>query len=181
MVHRSIIAPNSTSFYDRRMESTATPAAREPFADWSEDQRRELDSHTANPLVGTRLLLEDARVRVWEIRLPPGGRLAFHRHVLDYVWTCVSGGNAISRRLAFHRHVLDYVWTCVSGGNAISRDAAGNTNRVDYDVGETRALSFDTGASMIHDLENVGGAEIVFTTVEFLESANDPLPLAAGS
>jgi hypothetical protein len=139
------------------MASTSTAATGEPFADWSDEQRRELDSHTANPLVGTRLLLEDARARVWEIRLAPGARLAFHRHVLDYVWTCVSGGNAISR------------------------DAAGNTNRVDYEVGETRALSFGKGTSMIHDLENVGRAEIVFTTVEFLESANDPLPLASGS
>ncbi len=50
-----------------------------------------------NPRVGTRLLLEDARMRVWEIRLAPGERLAFHRHVLDYFWTCVSGGDAISR------------------------------------------------------------------------------------
>ena len=31
---------------------------------------------------------------------------------------------------------------------------------------------------MIHDLENTGTADIVFTTVEFLDSANAPLPLA---
>ena len=31
---------------------------------------------------------------------------------------------------------------------------------------------------MIHDLENTGSADIVFTTVEFLDSANAPLPLA---
>ncbi len=139
------------------MESTSTPATREPFADWTPDQRNELESHSANPRVGTRLLLEDERARVWEIRLAP------------------------AERLAFHRHVLDYVWTCVSGGQAISRDGAGNTNHVDYDVGETRALSFGKGASMIHDLENVGGADIVFTTVEFLDSDNPPLPLASGS
>ena len=30
---------------------------------------------------------------------------------------------------------------------------------------------------MIHDLENTGTADIVFTTVEFLDSANEPLPL----
>jgi predicted metal-dependent enzyme (double-stranded beta helix superfamily) len=139
------------------MESTSTPAAREPFADWTLDQRTELQMNTANPQVGTRLLLEDQRARVWEIRLAPG------------------------ERLTFHRHVLDYVWTCVSGGNAISRDEAGNTNRVDYEVAETRALSFGKGQSMIHDLENVGSADIVFTTVEFLDSDNDPLPLACGS
>ena len=33
---------------------------------------------------------------------------------------------------------------------------------------------------MIHDLVNAGAEDIVFTTVEFLDSANNPLPLAAG-
>jgi hypothetical protein len=32
---------------------------------------------------------------------------------------------------------------------------------------------------MIHDLVNAGTEDIVFTTVEFLGSANDPLPLSA--
>jgi hypothetical protein len=30
---------------------------------------------------------------------------------------------------------------------------------------------------MIHDLENTGDAELIFTTVEYLDSPNDPLPL----
>jgi hypothetical protein len=30
---------------------------------------------------------------------------------------------------------------------------------------------------VIHDLSNAGTADIVFTTVEFLQSANAPLPL----
>ena len=34
---------------------------------------------------------------------------------------------------------------------------------------------------MIHDLENIGSEDIVFTTVEFLDSANEPLPLAPAS
>jgi hypothetical protein len=139
------------------MESTPTPAGREPFAGWTPEQRAELKGNSANPRVGTSLLLEDERARVWEIRLAPG------------------------ERLAFHRHVVDYVWTCVSGGTAISRDEAGNTNHVDYEVAATRALTFAKGESMIHDLENIGEADIVFTTVEFLDSANDPLPLAPAS
>jgi hypothetical protein len=32
---------------------------------------------------------------------------------------------------------------------------------------------------MIHDLLNAGTEDIVFTTVEFLDSANQALPLAA--
>ena len=125
----------------------------EAFADWSPELRDELSSHTDNPLVGTRLLLENAHARVWEIRLAPG------------------------ERLAFHRHVLDYFWTCVSGGDAISRDGDGTTRRRRYGRSETQALSFGAGDSMIHDLINVGNENLVFTTVEFLRSANDPLPL----
>jgi hypothetical protein len=30
---------------------------------------------------------------------------------------------------------------------------------------------------MIHDLENVGETDLLFTTVEFLDSPNAPLPL----
>jgi beta-alanine degradation protein BauB len=135
---------------------TMTPAPNvdeDGFADWSPELLAELDTQMANPLVGTRLLLEDERSRVWEIRLAPG------------------------ERLTFHRHVLDYFWTCVSGGDAISRDGKGTTQARRYEVAETRALSFGEGESMIHDLENAGSADIVFTTVEFLDSANEPLPL----
>ena len=31
-------------------------------------------------------------MRVWIIRLQPGERIGFHRHVLDYFWTAVTGG-----------------------------------------------------------------------------------------
>ena len=42
--------------------------------------------------VGSTLLSETERTRVWIIRLAPGERIGFHRHVLDYFWTSVSGG-----------------------------------------------------------------------------------------
>ena len=45
-----------------------------------------------NGCVGTTLLSESDRVRVWIIRLAPGERIGFHRHVLDYFWTSVTGG-----------------------------------------------------------------------------------------
>ena len=35
--------------------------------------------------VGTAVLLENDRVRVWELRLAPGQRTALHQHRLDYV------------------------------------------------------------------------------------------------
>jgi quercetin dioxygenase-like cupin family protein len=123
--------------------------------DWTPVLRAELEERTASPLVGTRLLGQDRHARIWEIRLAPGARIPFHRHVLDYAWTCITGGSAVSR----------------SGD--------GEVTTVRYDAGETRSLSFGPGESMIHDLENTGDAELIFTTVEYLDSPNDPLPLPA--
>jgi hypothetical protein len=48
---------------------------------------------------------------------------------------------------------------------------------VDYQAGDTKHLSFGPGEFMIHDLENIGSTDLLFTTVEFLESRNRPLPI----
>ena len=66
-------------------DSSAWPAA---------DQGRIRAREPATPIgcVGTALLSETDRVRVWIIRLQPGERVGFHRHVLDYFWTSVNGG-----------------------------------------------------------------------------------------
>jgi beta-alanine degradation protein BauB len=52
----------------------------------------EREQQNNNPCVGSMLVSENERVRVWMIRLAPGERFGFHRHVLDYFWTCVTGG-----------------------------------------------------------------------------------------
>jgi hypothetical protein len=41
--------------------------------------------------VGTRLLFENERVRIWEMDLAPGARSATHRHDLDYVLVQIDG------------------------------------------------------------------------------------------
>ncbi len=41
--------------------------------------------------IGTRLLLENDRVRVWEVRLGPGEEGAVHRHELDHLLIQVAG------------------------------------------------------------------------------------------
>ena len=41
--------------------------------------------------VGTRLLFENDRVRIWEMDLAPGARSATHRHDLDYVLVQIDG------------------------------------------------------------------------------------------
>src|SRR5262249_20211380 len=43
----------------------------------------ERERQNNNGCVGTTLLSESDRVRVWIIRLAPGERIGFHRHVLD--------------------------------------------------------------------------------------------------
>ena len=42
--------------------------------------------------VGTRVLFENARVRVWDLALAPGESLAKHIHRNDYCFIVVSGG-----------------------------------------------------------------------------------------
>ena len=41
----------------------------------------------------------------------------------------------------------------------------------------TRHFHFDEGEFMLHDLINIGDTELVFTTVEFKNSPNPPLPI----
>ena len=41
--------------------------------------------------VGTRVLFENERVRVWEMDLAPGERSAIHRHDLDYLIVQIEG------------------------------------------------------------------------------------------
>lgn len=44
----------------------------------------------ANP-IGTSLLFEDERVRIWEIVLEPGQEASGHTHLLDYTTVTIEG------------------------------------------------------------------------------------------
>ena len=68
----------------------------------------ERESKNPNPCVGSTLLSENERTRVWIIRLAPGERIGFHRHVLDYFWTSVA-------RHCVRRRSLDAAATFASG------------------------------------------------------------------
>ncbi|CAJ1509884.1 hypothetical protein [[Mycobacterium] burgundiense] len=120
---------------------------------WSPELRAEFETYAYDGHVGSRLLSANDRVRVWEIRLGPGERFHAHRHVLDYFWTAVNAGRS-------RQHTAD-----------------GTTREVAYEAGETRHFTFGAGEFLLHDIENVGTQELVFTTVEHLDSANPPLPL----
>jgi len=129
---------------DRAEKSAWPPAIAAEF---------ERERQNNNGCVGTRLLSESKRVRVWIIRLAPGERIGFHRHVLDYFWTAVTGGRG-------RQHVHD-----------------GSTVEYTYEPGETRHETYGPGEFKVHDLENLGDKEMVFMTIEFLDSANKPLAL----
>ena len=122
---------------------------------WSPEIAAEFEREKSNPnrCVGNALVSESDRVRVWTIRLKPGERIGFHRHVLDYFWTAVTGGRG-------RQHVHD-----------------GTTVEYTYAPGETRHETYGPGQFKVHDLENLGDKEMVFMTIEFLESANKPMPL----
>ena len=81
------------------------------------------------------------------------------------------------QRLGFHAHVLDYFWTAVTGGHGRSHFGDGEVSDTAYKPGDIKQLAFKEGEFMIHDLKNVGDTELLFTTVEFLDSPNAPLKL----
>lgn len=113
----------------------------------------ERERNTINGCVGSKLLSENDQVRVWMISLKPGERIDFHRHVLNYFWTAVSGGRG-------QQHLMD-----------------GTTVEYTYYPGETRHETYGPGEYKVHDLTNIGDADMIFMTIEFLASANKPLPI----
>ena len=88
-----------------------------------------------------------------------------------------SSGSRPASGSDFHRHVLDYFWTSVSGGRGRQHLQDGSTVEYTYQPGETRHEVYGAGEYKVHDLENLGDKEMVFMTIEFLKSANKPLPI----
>ena len=112
------------------------------------------EAERPNGCVGSELLSETDRTRVWMIRLAPGQRIGFHRHVLNYFWTSVNGGRG-------RQHLMD-----------------GSTVEYSYYPGETRHEAYGAGEFKVHDLENLGDQDMIFMTVESIEgSANRPLTI----
>jgi quercetin dioxygenase-like cupin family protein len=120
---------------------------------WPSAIKAEFDREAKNPnhCVGNELLSENERCRVWTITLKPGQRIGFHRHVLDYFWTAVTPCRG-------RQHLMD-----------------GSTVEYSYAAGETRHETYGSGEFKVHDLENIGDGDMVFMTVEFLNSANKPM------
>ena len=132
------------------------PASSHVTTEWSPALKAEFarEAEQPNGCVGSELLSETDKMRIWTIRLKPGERIGFHRHVLSYFWTAVNGGRG-------RQHLMD-----------------GSTVEYVYSPGETRHESYGAGEYKVHDLENLGDQDMIFMTVESIEgSANKPLPI----
>jgi beta-alanine degradation protein BauB len=126
-----------------------------PPSHWDDELRADLERNFFNGAVGDTLLSETEKVRVWNLRLRPGGRINFHRHVLSYFWVAITPGRSRSHY------------------------ANGETREREYRAGEVRHYSFSGDEYMVHDLTNIGDTDLIFTTVEFKGDAGRALPLGS--
>ncbi|MGH9087871.1 MAG: cupin domain-containing protein [Acidimicrobiales bacterium] len=116
------------------------------MADYADELAKAPHNHT----VGTALWFANDSIRVFEIRLEPGERGAFHIHDKTYFWTVIEPGRGRQR---------------LTDGTYTVRD---------YRLGDTKYLVHDAQESLIHDLENIGTTTMRFVTVELLDGAAPP-------
>jgi len=129
---------------------TGKPTGREH---WPAALQRQYDEQAGSGCVGSVLVSETDRVRVWHLHIAPGQRCNFHTHVLDYFWSAHAPGRA--RGYYNDGRIVD----------------------VEHFKGETKHFTFGPGQSFTHSVENIGDTDLLFTTVEFLDGANTPLPI----
>ncbi|MEM7024765.1 MAG: hypothetical protein AAF637_19635 [Pseudomonadota bacterium] len=123
------------------------------FEGWSDEIKEEFKRNEFNGHIGTELVFENERVRVWHMTLAPG------------------------ENMPVHRHVLDYFWTALTPGRFLQRTYDGTTYESNYDAGLTHYYNVGKGEFALHNLENVGDTTMVFCAVEFKNSANSPIDL----
>ena len=134
-------------------ELIAEPGA---FDQWPAGMKAEMDANRDSPVVGSTLVSETDKVRVWHLHVPAGKRCTFHVHVLDYFWTC-------------HSH-----------GRARGYYEDGRITESTHFPGDTMHNTYAKGERLLHCVENIGTTDLLFTTVEYLQSANAPLPVPDG-
>jgi hypothetical protein len=101
--------------------------------------------------VGTRLLFENDRVRVWDLALAPGETLATHIHRLDYLILVESGG----------------LIRCADPDNpADSRD-------IQFEDDEVRFREVTGDGKVDHKLTNIGAKRHRNYVIELKEELHD--------
>ncbi|MEL7153388.1 MAG: DUF1330 domain-containing protein [Pseudomonadota bacterium] len=144
-------APNTQGYADSFRSGELTT---EGFEGWFDDIKREFRDNAYNGQIGTDLVFENDRVRVWHMTLQPG------------------------EAIPVHRHVLTYFWTAITPGRFLQRTYDGTTYVSDYEAGLTHFYDVGYGEYALHNLENVGDTTMIFCAVELKkESANVPLSL----
>ena len=138
---------------NRKSDHIETSQNSNDFKDWPEDLIDEMRQSYDNGCVGSILVSETPMVRVWHLRLPPGYRCPFHRHVNPYFWSSHNDGRA-----------RNYF-------------SSGQIKEVDHFAGETRHFYYGKDEYMLHSVENIGDSELLFTTVEFIDGENRPLDI----
>jgi hypothetical protein len=111
---------------------------------WTEDLKESLQNHKNNSQVGEKLILETDNFKVWNIQLPKG------------------------KSLPFHKHNKPYFYTAINAGKSRSYYNDGSVKEIEYKANDIKYfddLSIDN--FFIHNLENIGETTLVFTTVEF--------------
>jgi len=131
-------------------ELIAPPGA---FDRWPAGMQAEMEANRKSAIVGSTLVSETDKLRVWHLLIPAGTRCAFHCHVLDYFWTC-------------HSH-----------GRARGYYEDGSITESTHFPGDTRHLTYARDEHLLHSVENFGASDLLFTTVEFKDSANAALPV----
>ena len=126
------------------------------FDRWPPGMQAEMRENASSGIVGSTLVSETDKVRVWHLLIPAGKRCTFHRHVLDYFWTC-------------HTH-----------GTARGFYEDGSITETVHFPGDTRHMTYGKGEHLVHAVENIGKTDLLFTTVEYKQSANAPLPIPDG-
>jgi quercetin dioxygenase-like cupin family protein len=57
--------------------------------------------------IGTEVIFENDQVRVWDMKVAPGGKKAWHHHKLDYVIINVTGGKIELENVDGHTIIAD--------------------------------------------------------------------------
>ena len=138
------------------MTTYVTIAPAGAFDRWPAGMKAEMLSNQMSGIVGSTLVSETDAVRVWHLLIPAG------------------------KRCTFHRHVLDYFWTCHTKGTARGYFEDGSITETVHFPGDTRHMTYGRGEHLLHAVENVGKTDLLFTTVEYKQSANAPLEVPDG-
>ena len=145
--------PDTANRATNHVETATDPEA---FAHWPEGLHEEMLANQTNGCVGSVLVSETDRVRVWHLKLPVGTRCSFHCHVNPYFWSALTAG-----------HARGYF----SDGRIVD---------VEHYAGETKHFFYGPGERLLHSVENIGTTDLAFTTVEFLDGINPAFEIPEG-